>query len=43
MVPGIKSFRPQQLEQLLTNEKFTIVESEQLAGTSNQYFMVGKK
>ncbi|MFZ1807800.1 MAG: methyltransferase domain-containing protein [Cyclobacteriaceae bacterium] len=43
IVPKITSFNYQDLQNLLADEKLTIVESEKLAGTSNQYFIVGKK
>lgn len=43
IVPDITSFTPKQLEQLLADENFAIVETGKLAGTSNQYFIVGKK
>ncbi|MEQ8363982.1 MAG: methyltransferase domain-containing protein [Cyclobacteriaceae bacterium] len=43
IVPKITSFNHQELEHLLTNEGLEIIESEKLTGTSNQYFIVGKK
>lgn len=41
--PRIKSFKFPDLRQLLANERFGLIESELLAGTSNQYFIVSKK
>lgn len=43
MVPKIQSFQRQELEHLLTAASFEIIQSEKLTGTSNQYFMVGRK
>ncbi|MEP2670143.1 MAG: methyltransferase domain-containing protein [Cyclobacteriaceae bacterium] len=43
MVPKIQSFQRQELEHLLTAASFKIIQSEKLTGTSNQYFMVGRK
>lgn len=43
IVPKITYFNRQELEQLLVNEGLEITESVKLTGTSNQYFIVGKK
>lgn len=43
MVPPMKSFKQNDLEQLLTADGFEIVEKVLLLGTSNQYFVVSKK
>lgn len=43
IVPKIQSFQRQELEHLLTVASFEIIQSEKLTGTSNQYFMVGRK
>lgn len=43
IVPQIKSFKPHDLEQLLTSENFEIIENKFLSETSNQYFIVSKK
>lgn len=43
VVPAIQSFQRQELENLLTEASFEIIESEKLKGTSNQYFVVAKK
>ncbi len=43
IMPKIKSFKQNDLKQLLTQENFKIVENQKLVDTSNQYFIIVKK
>jgi ubiquinone/menaquinone biosynthesis C-methylase UbiE len=43
LVPKIKSFKQNDLVQLLTTAGFEIIVNEKLSNTSNQYFIVAKK